>query len=138
MLTKLEGSAGADFRIEPTCIIITLFKTKQELKNGDKITKMQKSVEVTVNIEESRLADYQKVAEDFGVLQLSISKPLKFEDLGLAATENGFQCLVAPKLFKGKIAREIQSLTSKNSTLIVQWSQKSHVQGVLKIWLNLV
>ena len=63
---------------------------------------MQKSVEVTVNIEESRLADYQKVAEDFGVLQLSISKPLKFEDLGLAATENGFQCLVCSKTFQGK------------------------------------
>ena len=50
------------------------------------------AVEVTVKVEESRLADYQKIAEDFGVLQISISKPLKFEDLGLAAIENGYHC----------------------------------------------
>ena len=55
--------------------------------------KIQKSVEVTVNIEESRLPDFQNYVEAYGVLQLSISKPLKFEDLGLAAIENGdFQC----------------------------------------------
>ena len=29
-------------------------------------------------------------------------------------------------------------LTSKNSTLIVRWSRKSNVQGVLKKWLNLL
>ena len=60
------------------------------------------AVEVTVKVEESRLADYQKIAEDFGVLQISISKPLKFEDLGLAAIENGYQCLACSKTFQGK------------------------------------
>ena len=60
------------------------------------------AVEVTVKVEESRLADYQKIAEDFGVLQILISKPLKFEDLGLAAIENGYQCLACSKTFQGK------------------------------------
>jgi hypothetical protein len=40
LLTKLEGSAGAHFRIEPTCVIITLsrlqssvfFETKSQKK----------------------------------------------------------------------------------------------------------
>ena len=64
---------------------------------------LQNSVEITVNVEESRLADYQKLSEDYGVLQFSISKPLKFEDLGLAAIENGyFQCLACSKTFKWK------------------------------------
>ena len=64
------------------------------------------AVEITVKVEESRLADYQKYAEDFGVLELSISKPLKFEDLGLSAIENGdFQCLACSKTFKGKCAK---------------------------------
>merc|ERR1711971_493815 len=67
---------------------------------------LQNSVEITVNVEESRLADYQKLSEDFGVLQFSISKPLKFEDLGLAAIDNGqFQCLVCSKIFKGKFSK---------------------------------
>ena len=61
------------------------------------------AVEVTVKVEESRLADYQKIAEDFGVLQISISKPLKFEELGLAAIDDGqYQCLACSKTFKGK------------------------------------
>ena len=34
------------------------------------------AVEITVKVDESRLEDYQKIAEDFGVLELSISKPL--------------------------------------------------------------
>ena len=64
---------------------------------------LQKSVEVTVNIEESRLPDFQNYVQAYGVLQLSISKPLKFEDLGLAAIENGcFQCLACSKTFKWK------------------------------------
>ena len=64
---------------------------------------LQKSVEVTVNIEESRLPDFQNYVEAYGVLQFSISKPLKFEDLGLAAIENGyFQCLACSKTFKWK------------------------------------
>ena len=63
---------------------------------------LQKSVEITVNVEESRVPDFQKYAEEFGVLQLSVSKPLKFEDLGLAAIENGYQCLACSKTFQGK------------------------------------
>ena len=64
---------------------------------------LQKAVEVTVNIEESRLPDFQNYVEAYGVLQFSISKPLKFEDLGLAAIENGyFQCLACSKTFKWK------------------------------------
>ena len=67
---------------------------------------LQNSVEITVNVEESRVADYQKYSEDFGVLQFSVSKPLKFEDLGLAATEDGqFQCLACSKTFKGKFSK---------------------------------
>ena len=67
---------------------------------------LQNSVEITVNVEESRLADYQKLSEDYGVLQFSISKPLKFEDLGLAALEDGqFQCLACSKIFKGKFSK---------------------------------
>ena len=61
------------------------------------------AVEITVKVDESRLADYQKYAEDFGVLELSISKPLKFEELGLAAIDDGqYQCLACSKTFKGK------------------------------------
>ena len=64
---------------------------------------LQNSVEITVNVEESRLAEYQKLSEDYGVLQFSISKPLKFEDLGLAPMDDGqFQCLACSKIFKGK------------------------------------
>ena len=63
---------------------------------------METKVEITLSVEESRLADFQKIAEDFGVLHLSISKPLKFEDLGLAAIENGYQCLACSKTFQGK------------------------------------
>ena len=64
------------------------------------------SVEITVKVDESRLEDYQKVAEDFGVLELSISKPLKFEELGLAAIDDGqYQCLACSKTFKGKCAK---------------------------------
>ena len=67
---------------------------------------LQNSVEITVNVEESRLADYQKYSQDFGVLQFSISKPLKFEDLGLAAIDDGqYQCLACSKTFKGKCAK---------------------------------
>ena len=67
---------------------------------------LQNSVEITVNVEESRLADYQKYSQDFGVLQFSVSKPLKFEDLGLAAIEDGqFQCLACSKIFKGKFSK---------------------------------
>merc|ERR1711971_302433 len=67
---------------------------------------LQNSVEITVNVEESRVADYQKYSMDFGVLQFSISKPLKFEDLGLAALDDGqFQCLVCSKTFKGKFSK---------------------------------
>ena len=50
---------------------------------------LQNSVEITVNVEESRLAEYQKYSQDFGVLQFLISKPPKFEDLGLAAIDEG-------------------------------------------------
>ena len=61
------------------------------------------AVEITVKVDESRLEDYQKIAEDFGVLELSISKPLKFEELGLAAIDDGqYQCLACSKTFKGK------------------------------------
>ena len=64
---------------------------------------LQKSVEITVNVEESRVPDFQKYAEEFGVLQLSVSKPLKFEDLGLVAIENGyFQCLACSKTYNRK------------------------------------
>jgi DNA-directed RNA polymerase subunit RPC12/RpoP len=64
---------------------------------------LQKSVEITVNVEESRVPDFQTYAQEFGVLQLLVSKPLKFEDLGLAAIENGdFQCLACSKTFKWK------------------------------------
>ena len=67
---------------------------------------LQNSVEITVNVEESRLADYQKLSEDYGVLQFSVSKPLKFEDLGLAAIDDGqFQCLACSKIFKGKFSK---------------------------------
>ena len=67
---------------------------------------LQNSVEITVNVEESRVADYQKYSEDFGVLQFSVSKPLKFEDLGLAAIDDGqFQCLACSKTFKGKFSK---------------------------------
>ena len=62
------------------------------------------AVEITVKVDESRLEDYQKVAEDFGVLELSISKPLKFEELGLAALDDGqYQCLACSKTFKGQL-----------------------------------
>ena len=61
------------------------------------------AVEITVKVDESRIADYQKYAEDFGVLELSISKPLKFEELGLAAVDDGqYQCLACSKTFKGE------------------------------------
>ena len=64
------------------------------------------AVEITVKVDESRLADYQKYAEDFGVLELSISKPLKFEELGLAAIDDGqYQCLACSKTFKGRCAK---------------------------------
>ena len=64
------------------------------------------AVEITVKVDESRLEDYQKYAEDFGVLELSISKPLKFEELGLAAIDDGqYQCLACSKTFKGKCAK---------------------------------
>ena len=67
---------------------------------------LQNSVEITVNVEESRLAEYQKLSEDYGVLQFSISKPLKFEELGLAALDDGqYQCLACSKTFKGKCAK---------------------------------
>ena len=67
---------------------------------------LQNSVEITVNVEESRVADYQKYSMDFGVLQFSISKPLKFEELGLAAIDDGqYQCLACSKTFKGKCAK---------------------------------
>ena len=63
------------------------------------------AVEITVKVDESRLEDYQKIAEDFGVLELSISKPLKFEELGLAAIDDGqYQCLACSKTFKGKLS----------------------------------
>ena len=66
---------------------------------------LQNSVEITVNVEESRVADYQKYSMDFGVLQFSISKPLKFEELGLAAIDDGqYQCLACSKTFKGKLS----------------------------------
>ena len=61
------------------------------------------AVEITVKVDESRLEDYQKYAQDFGVLELSISKPIKFEELGLAAIDDGqYQCLACSKTFKGK------------------------------------
>ena len=64
------------------------------------------AVEITVKVDESRLEDYQKYAEDFGVLELSISKPLKFEELGLAAIDDGqYQCLACSKTFKGRCAK---------------------------------
>ena len=67
---------------------------------------LQNSVEITVNVEESRLADYQKYSMDFGVLQFSVSKQLKFEDLGLAPIDDGqFQCLACSKIFKGKFSK---------------------------------
>jgi len=92
----------------------TRFKNNQELKarvvNSKMEAKMQsllqKSVEITVKVDESRLEDYQKYAEDFGVLELSISKPLKFEELGLAAIDDGqYQCLACSKTFKGRCAK---------------------------------
>jgi hypothetical protein len=60
---------------------------RRELKNGGE--NEESSVEMTVDDEGSRLADYQKYSQDFGVLQFLISKPPKFEDLGLAAIDEG-------------------------------------------------
>merc|ERR1712166_1139677 len=69
---------------------------EHELKNGGE--NAESSAKICRN--------YRKYSEDFGVLQFSISKPLKFEDLGLAATEDGqFQCLACSKTFKGKFSK---------------------------------
>ena len=50
-------------------------------------------VEIYIKVDESKVAAYQKLAEDLGD-EISITKPIKFEDLGLSPMENGkFQCL---------------------------------------------
>ena len=93
---------------------------------------LQNSVEITVNVEESRLAEYQKLSEDYGVLQFSISKPLKFEDLGLAPMDDGqFQCLACSKIFKGKEILEsflFCMYLSMYLAIIVSW------QVLKKLW----
>ena len=59
-------------------------------------------VEIYLKVDESKVAAYQKLAEDLGD-EISITKPLKFEDLGLSPMENGkFQCLACSKILSRK------------------------------------
>ena len=59
-------------------------------------------VEISIKVDESKVAAYQKLAEDLGD-EISITKPIKFEDLGLSPMENGqFQCLACSKILSRK------------------------------------
>lgn len=59
-------------------------------------------VEIYIKVDESKVAAYQKLAEDLGD-EISITKPLKFEDLGLSPMQNGkFQCLACSKILSRK------------------------------------
>ena len=59
-------------------------------------------VEIYIKVDESKVAAYQTLAEDLGD-EISITKPLKFEDLGLSPMENGkFQCLACSKILSRK------------------------------------
>ena len=55
-------------------------------------------VEITLKIEESKAEAVQQFVEGIGGQEIVISKPLKFEDLGLAPVEDGkYQCLACSK-----------------------------------------
>ena len=99
------------------------------------------AVEITVKVDESRLEDYQKYAQDFGVLELSISKPIKFEELGLAAIDDGqYQCLACSKTFKGKeicnrgVAYSLLKLGSLKKTVIASLFHSGLHSGTIFLW----
>ena len=60
-------------------------------------------VEITLKIDESYAEAIQQFAENHGGQEIIISKPLKFEDLGLAQIEDGkYQCLACSKSYPSK------------------------------------
>ena len=69
-------------------------------------------VEITLKIDESYAEAIQQFAENHGGQEIIISKPLKFEDLGLAPIEEGkYQCLACSKTYpsKGNAARHYKN-----------------------------
>ena len=59
-------------------------------------------VEIFIKVNESKVPEYQKFAENHGD-EISISKPIKFDDVGLLLVENGqFQCLACSKILAKK------------------------------------
>ena len=107
-------------------------------------------VEITVESDdisyEPTLAAITNLTEELGV-PTSISKHLKFDDLGLAVMENGqFQCLACSKTFKFKTSanRHYKNMHEyQNQSLLVQCprcndemsksSLNSHMEA--KVWI---
>ena len=62
LLTKLEGSAGAHFRIEPTCIIITL-SPAQHSSALEREKKIEEKLLKQKGWKETRFEEYRYITE---------------------------------------------------------------------------
>lgn len=59
-------------------------------------------VEIFIKVDESKVEAYQNLSEQLGD-EISVTRPIKFEDLGLSPMENGkFQCLACSKILSRK------------------------------------
>ena len=63
----------------------------------------EKIVKVTINIEESKITDLTDYATSLGGSVSAVEKQIKYEDLGIAETNDGkFQCLVCSSILSYK------------------------------------
>ena len=95
-------------------------------------------VEIYLKVDESKVAAYQKLAEDLGD-EISITKPIKFEDLGLAPMENGkFQCLACSKILSRK-QTAVDHYKKQHTSSTNQFEYKIQCprcsQEIAKVWI---
>ena len=95
-------------------------------------------VEIYIKVDESKVAAYQKLAEDLGD-EISITKPIKFEDLGLAPMENGkFQCLACSKILSRK-QTAVDHYKKQHTSSTNQFEYKIQCprcsQEIAKVWI---
>ena len=98
-------------------------------------------VEIFIKVNESKLPEYQKFAENHGN-EISISKPIKFDDVGLLLVENEqFQCLACSKILARKQSalnhyKKYHSSCINQLDSIIQCPRSGCSEWILKSVLN--
>ena len=114
----------------------TVFELRSFKRTFQDNLKME--VEIYLKVDESKVAAYQKLAEDLGD-EISITKPIKFEDLGLAPMENGkFQCLACSKILSRK-QTAVDHYKKQHTSSTNQFEYKIQCprcsQEIAKVWI---